>query len=357
MFSTAVKTDANGEVITNVDTPGPRQIVGAEDAGMRAGLERFTKIMFSAQYSTGRPGHRLDPNNPIVESGGEHWPFVKQPMRSWPNALAVTADGTKLYVTLPGREGYPDSRVAVVNTATRRVTSWIELRPAGQKNRTRPDGVAISPLNAAIFPRPYVVVTNEYANFASVIDTGNDSVIGEFNSGFYGEDLIFNADGTRLYITDRFNDQVRAFAITHGTSGPSFAEIAEIPTGNNDLDRSNPRDLTISADGKTLYVANTLGHTIAVVNIAGDANKLVRTMPVGGLSTDVKVAGRWGIVSGHETNNFLNQPETGHGMPKIVDGVAVRNTGKPLGYLPVMTDATKATTFDDIGTELNVFDT
>ncbi|HJZ71192.1 MAG TPA: beta-propeller fold lactonase family protein, partial [Vicinamibacterales bacterium] len=47
----------------------------------------------------------------------------------------------------------------------------------------------------------------------------------------------------------------------------------------------------------------------------------------------------------------------GHGMPKIVDGVAVRNTGKPLGYLPVMTDATKATTFDDIGTELNVFDT
>src|SRR5262249_10851304 len=198
LFSTAVKTDANGEVITNVDTPGPRQIVGAEDAGMRAGLERFTKIMFSAQYSTGRPGHRLDPNNPIVESGGEHWPFVKQPMRSWPNALAVTADGTKLYVTLPGREGYPDSRVAVVSTATRRVTKWIELRPVGEKNRTRPDGVAISPLNAAIFARPYVVVTNEYANFASVIDTGNDSVIGEFNSGFYGEDLIFNADGTRL---------------------------------------------------------------------------------------------------------------------------------------------------------------
>ena len=354
LFSTAVKTDGGGNVITSIDAPPPHNLVGAEAAGERAGLPRFTKIMFSASYFTGTAGHRLDPNNPIVPSGGERWPFVKQPMRSWPNALAVTPDGSKLYVTLPGREGYPDSRVAVVSTSQRRVSSWIDLRPAGQTRRTRPDAVAISPLNAAIFPRPYAVVTNEYANFASVIDTGTDRVIGEFNTDFYGEDLVFNAAGTRLYITDRFKDQVRAFAIA---AGPSFAQIAEIPTGTTDLDRTNPRDLSISADGRTLYAANTLGHTIAVIDIAADANTLVRTMPVGGLATDVKVAGRWGIVSGHETNSRLNEPETGHGMPMKVNGIAIRNTGQPLGYLPVMTDATRATTFDDIGTELNVFDT
>jgi DNA-binding beta-propeller fold protein YncE/mono/diheme cytochrome c family protein len=357
-FSTAVKTDASGKVITNVDTPGPRQMVGAEAAGDRAGLPRFAKILFSADYATGKPGHRLDPNNQLVSSGGEHWPFVKQPFRSWPNALAVTPDGAKIYVTLPGRDGYPDSRVAVVSTATRRVTSWIDLRPAGQTNRTRPDGIAISPVNPAISQQPYAVVVNEYANFASVIDTATDRVLGEFNTGFYGEDVIFNKTGTRLYITDRFGDQVRAFAIASTPSGLSFTELAEIPTGTTDLDRTNPRDLSISADGNMLYVANTLGHTIAVINIAGDANALVGVMPVGGLSTDVKVAGRWGIVSGHETNNFLNQPETGHGMPtRDANGVVIRNNGQPLGYLPVMTDATKATTFDDIGTELNVFDT
>jgi len=355
-FTGAVKTGPDGKIITGPGFTGQRNLVGAEAAGERAGLQRFTKIMFGVGYFDGRPSpsDRIDPNNPQVSSGNQHWPHVKQPFRSWPNSVAITPDGAKVYVTLPGREGYPDWRVAVVNTASRTVSRWVDLRPAGQARGTRPVGVAVSPVNTAISPRPYAVVVNEYANFATVIDTGNDAVIGHFATDFYAEDLVFNATGTRLYTTDRFKDEVRAFAVT---AGPTFTQIAEIPAGTNDLDRANPRDLAISADGSKLFVATTLGHTIAVINIAGDANTLVTNMPVGGLATDVKVAGRWGIVAGHETNNTLDQPETGHGMPKIVNGVAIRNNGQPLGYTPVMSDATQATTFDDIGTELNVFDT
>ena len=355
-FSGAVKTDSRGEIITGPDDDPVKNLVGAESAGERAGLERFTKILFGVHYFDGRPdkGTRINPNNPRVKSGSQHWPFVKQPFRSWPNALAVTPDGKKLYVTLPGREGYPDWRVAVVDTSARRVLRWIPLNVAGQPRGTRPVGIAMAPANTSISPRPYAVVANQYANFASVIDTGTDKVIGQFETGFYGEDLVFKADGTRLYLTDRFKDQVRAFRID---PGPAFTQIGEIPVGETDLDRSNPRDLAISADGATLYVSTTLGHTIAVINIAGDANTLMASMPVGGLATDVKVAGRWGIVSGHSTNSVLNERETGHGLPTVVNGVAIRNTGAPLGYTPVMTDATRATTFDDLGSELNVFDT
>jgi DNA-binding beta-propeller fold protein YncE len=354
-FSGAVKTDSRGEIIDGPDDDPVKKLVGAEAAGPRAGIDRFTKILFGVGYFDGRPdkGTRINPNNPQVNSGNQHWPFVKQPFRSWPNALALTPDGRKLYVTLPGREGYPDWRVASVDTAARSVLRWIDLRVAGQPRGTRPVGIAISS-NPAIYPRPYAVVANQYANFASIIDTGTDAVIGTFETGFYGEDLVFNAAGTRLYLTDRFKDQVRAFRVD---AGPVITQIAEIPTGTTDLDRTNPRDLTISADGATLYAANTLGHTIAVINIAGDANTLVTTMPVGGLATDVKIAGRWGIVSGHSTNSVLNQRESGHGLPKIVNGAAIRNNGEPLGYTPVMTDATRATTFDDLGSELNVFDT
>ena len=352
-FTTAVKTDSSGSIITGLTNDPVKTIVGAEFAGDRGGHARFTKIMFGANYFDGRPSPstRIDPNDPQVSSGNQHWPFVPQPFRSRPNALAITPAGDKLYVTLPGREGYPDWRVAVVDTATRSVRRWIDLRPAGTRRGTRPIGVAVSPPNPAIYPRPYAVVLNEYANFASVIDTASDTVIGEFETGFYGQDLVFNAAGTRLYATDRFDDQVRAFRID---PGPQIRQIAAIATGRSDLERTNPRDLDLSADGRTLYVANTLGHTIAVIDVDADANVLRGNLVTGGLSTDVKIAGRWGIVAGHETNTVLNGPDTGDGLPKFDQ---LRNDGTPLGYTAVMTDATRATTFDDLGSELNVFDT
>ena len=356
IFITAVKTDSQGRIITGPNTDPVKNIVGAESAGERGGMQRFTKIMYGASYIDGRPdpGTRIDPNNPIVKSGNQVWPNIKQPFRSQPRAMALTAEGDKLYVTLPGREGYPDWRVAVVDTASRRVAKWIDLRPSGVTRGLRPIGVRVAPFNPDIYPVQYAVVLNQYANFASVIDTTTDSVIGNFETGFYGEKAVFNATGTRLYVTDRFKDSVHVFRVDNG---PFFTQIAEVPTGNTALDRANPRDLALSANGKTLYVANTLGHTIAAVNVEGDANALVKVMPVGGLSTDVKIAGRWGIVSGQETNTRLNEPESGHGVPTKANGIAIRNSGQPLGYLPIMSDATKATTFDDLGSELNIFDT
>jgi DNA-binding beta-propeller fold protein YncE len=356
-FSTAVKTDSRGRVITGPNSDPVKDVVGPEAAGERGGMQRFTKIMFGAAYIDGRPdpGTRINPNNPVVNSGNQKWPNRKQPFRSEPRALALTPDGTKLYVSLPGREGYPDWRVAVVDTNARRVSKWIDLRPPEVVAGLRPIGIKVSPLNTAIYPRPYVVVLNQYANFASVIDTGTDTIIGDFEIGTYGEKALFNGNGTRLYVTDRYKDEVRVFRIDEG---PKFTQIAEVPTGTTDLERANPRDLDLSADGRTLYVANTLGHTVAAINVANDANTLIKNLIVGGLSTDVKIAGRWGIVCGQETNTTLNGKETGHGLPtKDANGVAIKNNGQPLGYTPVMSDATKATTFDDIGSELNLFDT
>lgn len=356
LFPTPVKTDSRGRVITGPTSDPVKHIVGAEAAGTRAGLPRFTKIMFGAAYDNGRPNdsHRVDPNNPSLSSGNEHWPFRPQPFRSWPTAVALTADGAKLYVALPGREGYPDSRVAVVDTASRTVRRWIDLRPSGQPRGTRPSGLRVAPVNPAISAHPYLVVLNEYGNFASVVDTVTDAVTGDLETDFYAEDLVFNATGTRMYTTDRFRHAVHAFRVD---AGPSFTALGTIPTGATDLDRSHPRDLDLSADGRTLYVANTLGHTLAVIDVANDANALVRTVPVGGLATDVKVAGKWAIVSGHDTSNVLNGPEAGHGLPTVKNGVAIRNSGAPLGYQPLMTDATRATTFDDLGSTLSILDT
>ena len=120
IFTTAVKTDSRGRIITGPTSDPVKNMLGAEPAGERGGMQRFTKIMFGASYIDGRPdpGTRIDPNNPVVNSGSQKWPNIKQPFRSQPRAMALTADGRKLYVTLPGREGYPYWRVAVVDTST-----------------------------------------------------------------------------------------------------------------------------------------------------------------------------------------------------------------------------------------------
>ena len=228
--------------------------------------------MFGADYIDGRPdpGTRIDPNDPQVNSGNQHWPLRQaavpelaeraRPDAGRPKALRHAARPRGLSRLARRRGGHaPAARPALDRSAARRARA-----PAPGRS-----GVAVSPLNTAIYPAPYVVVLNQYANFASVIDTATDAVIGDFETGFYGEDLVFNAAGTRLYVTDRFKDQVRAFRVD---PGPIFTQIAEIPTGATELDRANPRDLALSADGSTLYVANTLGHTIAVINVAGDAN-------------------------------------------------------------------------------------
>jgi cytochrome c553 len=44
-------------------------------------------------------------------------------------------------------------------------------------------------------------------------------------------------------------------------------------------------------------------------------------------------------------------------MPKRVGNSFIKNDGSPLGYLPVMSDSTRATTFDDLGSDLRVFST
>src|SRR4051794_40128104 len=157
-FVGPVKTDSRGRIITGPNNDPVKNIVGAESAGLRAGLERFTKITFAVDYSSGQPdpGQRMDPRAPAANGGSHHWPHVDQPFRSWPTSVALTPDGRKLYVSLPGREGYPDWRVAVIDTTSRSVQRWVDLRASGSLG-TRPIGLAVSPVNSSIYPRPYVV--------------------------------------------------------------------------------------------------------------------------------------------------------------------------------------------------------
>src|SRR5439155_209840 len=78
-----------------------------------------------------------------------------------PGGLAVSPDGTRLYVAVANRAS--DS-VAVIDTARHTVVASVPLA-------SRPEGVAVSPDGARLY------VTSESSDAVAVIDTASNTVV------------------------------------------------------------------------------------------------------------------------------------------------------------------------------------
>ncbi len=138
-------------------------------------------------------------NNPNAE---------KQPERDRPERLALSADGKKLYVTLAGTEARPGHEVAVLDVATEKIIKRI---PVG----SRPYVPVLHPGGR------FLVVTNEFSNYATVIDTHTDKVSGEIPVDYYCQGLAFSRDGKRAWIANRYLDQVLVVELQ--TKGDRFS--------------------------------------------------------------------------------------------------------------------------------------
>ena len=129
------------------------------------------------------PVPNLDPN------------AVAQLVRARPYRVVASSSGAKVYVTLTGKESGPGSAVVVVDAIERKEHTRIK--------------VGSSPYGLALHPRGrWLVVTNRFSNFLSVIDTTSDRVAAEIAVPFYCEDLAFQPDGERLFISNFWKDQV-----------------------------------------------------------------------------------------------------------------------------------------------------
>ena len=86
-------------------------------------------------------------------------------VRIWPYGIAVSPDGTKVYVTNLG-----NNKVSVIDTATNTVITNV---PVG----SIPIGVAVTPDGSKVY------VANQNSNNVSVINTTTNSVIQTVNVG------------------------------------------------------------------------------------------------------------------------------------------------------------------------------
>jgi len=118
-----------------------------------------------------------------------------QPHRDKPTRVTLNKDATKLYVTLQGTENNPQNKIAVVDTLTNKVIKRIEVGSRPYTSVLHPGG-------------RFLVVTNEFSNYASVIDTRIDEVVNTIPLDYYAQDLEFSADGKRAWVAVRYLDQV-----------------------------------------------------------------------------------------------------------------------------------------------------
>ncbi len=221
-----------------------------------------------------------------------------------PAGVAVSPDGTRLYVT----SGYYGDSVVVINTATNAVVTRIAV---GQHS----EGLAVSPDGTRVY------VASGNADAVSVINTATNTVTATIPVGDNPVRVVVSPDGSRVYVANWNSNTVSV--INTATNG-----VATIAVG------SRPQDLAVSRDGTRVYVANYYGNTVSVINTA--TNGVAATVAVGKVPTGVAVSpdgtrvyvGSWDEDSVSVINTATNTVATKITVGDSPSAVAISADGK-----------------------------
>ncbi len=171
-----------------------------------------------------------------------------------------------------------------------RLPTGARLDPAG-----RSSDLGNMPIAMALAPegdRVVVLLAGWREQGIQVVDTRSGKVLQTLAlpAAFLG--LAFTADGHTLYVAGGYEDVVYRFDWRAGAATPagaiSLAEAGAAPKGSR-----YPAGLALSRDGRSIYVAENLADSLAVVDLA--SGKVVQRLPTGHLPYDV-VAGENGEV-------------------------------------------------------------
>ena len=222
-----------------------------------------------------------------------------------PQGIAVTPDGSKVYVT-----NYGGDNVSVISTATKTVIGTVDVG-------SYPYDVAITPDGTTAY------VTNHRSASVSIIDTATDTVTGTITPGDYPAGVAISPNGTRLYVTRYGNgslvviDTATNTVIADVTIGASaysssvavtpdgthayvtnsgLANVSAISTATNTVVAtisvgSSPFDVAISPDSTTAYVTNSGSVTVSAIDTATNTVSATITAGANPLGIDVSSDG------------------------------------------------------------------
>jgi YVTN family beta-propeller protein len=209
-------------------------------------------------------------------------------------SVAVTPDGSKIYVANGGSDS---NSVIVIDTATQQVKNTIPVKQC-------PCGVVITPDGTQAY-----VWTREQTDYGRkdrgdmpfilqrcyddiiVIDIATQQVISTIPVGKLPEDVAITFDGRRAYVANGGSDNVSVIdTVTQKV-------LATILVGRN------PNGVAITLDGRRVYVANGGSDNVSVIDTA--TQKVLAIIPVGSYPNDVAVTpdGRKGYVANRDSNS------------------------------------------------------
>jgi YVTN family beta-propeller protein len=192
---------------------------------------------------------------------------AKTPAGAAPSAAAISASGTRLFVTNAGSSSV--SRFAIAADG-----SLSALSGGATTTGAGPDGIAVTPDGT------HVYVANGSDGTISILDGQASAVQGTpVPAGAGVSGLTLSADGKRLYAANTGDDTVSGWTI--GSDG-SLTELAGSPYPAGD----GPRGIAISPDGSRLLTANSLGSTASrfLVDGSGTLGTAASTSVVAGAS-------------------------------------------------------------------------
>jgi YVTN family beta-propeller protein len=172
-----------------------------------------------------------------------------------PGDLAVSPDGSQLWITDMGPETGPGSPtdIDVISLATDAVTATLPLPSA-------PAQIAFSPSGATAY------VTT--ADGLWVFDTASDAVTGTIPGLGDPHGIAVSPDGSTVYVTDTRDNVVDVI------NAATVKVTGTIPVGQL------PWGLVVSKDGSTVYVADPDSDQISVISTGTDT--VTSTIPLAG---------------------------------------------------------------------------
>ena len=172
-----------------------------------------------------------------------------------PAGVAVTPDGTKVYVTNSG----PVGTVSVIDTATNNITAKINVGNS-------PWGVAVNPAGTKSY-----VAHQGGSKDLYVINLTNNNSYDKVSVGTNPTGVVVTPDGTKVYVTNTgsINKPGKSVHVINTTNNNV---VSEVTVG------TSPIGIAVNPAGTKAYVANSVSNSISVINTA--TNTVIITVPV-----------------------------------------------------------------------------